>query len=280
MEFLEEVELEAVTHVVDTQTKVLLSAQQVLENQKTVFDRVFEFASLPYSKAQSVTTLVQGAVTDINRARATLGQLDEFAREIGNLGGAVTSLLIDAEQLVEQFINIITFGFLNEDQDLDNQPDAFQSFLELRNLFDYNPPVSSASEESTQFNRMVRVASIAQGAHMLSLAEFESSELATENRNILFVSLDAVLETEDLPDEIFQSLSDLRAQLSLDIDRRAILLPSLLEVTLGEATPALVLSYKLYGDVDAEQSILERNRVEHPAFVPGSIPIRVLTDVG
>ena len=42
--------------------------------------------------------------------------------------------------------------------------------------------------------------------------------------------------------------------------------------------PALVITHTLYGNVDKEQDVIARNRIQHPGFTPGGEVLEVLVD--
>lgn len=264
--------------VVDTQAKTLTSARALVDQQKTTFERLFDYASLPYSQARSVQTLVNGAVDDIAKARALVGQVAAFGQAVEDIGGSLSTLLLDAEQLVNDIVEIITFGFLTEDSDDNSTPDVKQSFSGLSDLFQYAPVIATESAASSAFVNMIRGISIAQGAHLISIAEFDSVEEATEFRDILFAAIDSYQETDDLDDELYVNMSAVRAAVESDIAERSVILPRLVDMLLSEFVPALVLSYQLYGTTDSEESIIRRNRITHPGLVPANVPIKVLTD--
>jgi prophage DNA circulation protein len=82
-----------------------------------------------------------------------------------------------------------------------------------------------------------------------------------------------------IDDDLYFSLYDLQTAVTRDLNERAAELPRLAELTLNNSLPALVVSHDLYGNISQEQDIVDRNNVAHPSFVPGGIPIEVLTDV-
>ena len=84
------------------------------------------------------------------------------------------------------------------------------------------------------------------------------------------------LAEENYLKSIFQLLDNLRVYIVKDIETRSIHLSRLSSVNLMEETPALVLSYQLYGNITNEDTIVSRNAVVHPGFVPACIPVEVL----
>ncbi len=254
MSFVEVGDLNPITSFISTQAKVLKSAQEAVSSQKTTFERLFDYASLPFAKGQEVLDQVNAAVETIGDARKLVGQAPAFAAQLKNIGGALGSLITDAKALADEMASLITFGFLTEDQDADSVPDVKQSFAELTGLFVYSPRVTASSPETTAFLQLVKGVAMAQGGHMLSIASFDSLQ------------------------RLAASCILLRAQVERDIKDRSATLPRMVEITLPRAVPALVLSYRLYTTLDEEDSIISRNKVRHPGIIPSDIPIKVLTD--
>lgn len=279
MSFVEVGDLVPIVSVIDTKAKVLLTASDVISAQKSDFERLFDFTSLPYAKAQAVLDQVNTEITSIGQARKLVAQAPAFAREIQNIGGAVSILVGSASALADEIIFVLTFGFITTDNDADNVPDAVQSFNELIPFFRVSSETNPSSDASDSVDALISGIAIAQASHMLSLADFDSIDEAFELRNILFTAIDSLQETEGIDENLFNTLSDLRAQIEKDINSKSINLPSIVEITLPEATPAIVLSYRLYGDLAKEQGILTRNHIEHPGLVPNDVILKVLTDV-
>lgn len=278
MSFIEIGDLNPITSFISTQAKVLKSAQEAVSSQKTTFERLFDYASLPFAKGQEVLDQVNGAVETIGEARKLVGQAPAFAAQLKNIGGALGALITDAKALADEMASLITFGFLTEDQDADSVPDVKQSFAELTGLFGYSPRVTAPSDENTAFLQLIKGVAMAQGGHMLSIASFDSVEEAFSMRKELFDAIDSFQDEPGLDDDIFNAMSDLRAQVERDIKDRSATLPRMVEITLPKAVPALVLSYRLYTTLDEENSIISRNKVRHPGIIPSDVPIKVLTD--
>ncbi len=277
MSFIEVGDLVPIVSVVDTKSAVELSAREVIAAQKTSFEKVFDFASLPYAKSQAVLDQVNTSIEKIGKARQLVAQAPAFASQIQNIGGSVSTLLNDVLALADEFIFVLTFGFLTQDTDSDSIPDARQSFGELSSFFRYESEVVPSSDASDNIDSLIRGVSIAQGGHMLSLIGFDSVEEAFSFRKILLDAIDSLQDSENIPDAIFDTMSDLRANVEKDINSLLGGLPRITEIILPEATPALVLSYRLYGNLNSEDGIIKRNHIQHPGLVPNDVPIKVLT---
>lgn len=125
--------------------------------------------------------------------------------------------------------------------------------------------------------RLVRAAALAEGARAASAVQFESYQEATAVRDELAQGLeDVLLETTD--DDAFDALRALRAGLVRDITARGANLARVVVFTPARTLPALVVAQNVYGDGARAAELVTRNRVRHPAFVPGGEPLEVLSD--
>lgn len=263
---------------VETVSKVYTSAQDVVQSQKTFFEKAFDYASLPYKQAQSVLNVINKAIEDIGKARAVIGQGPAFVQMLSNIFSAASLLVTDVGLLSAALIDLITFGFLTHDQDDDSTPDVLQSFKGLATLFEYTPTIGIQSSETDLVVQLVRNISIAQGGHLLSIAEFTSYDEAQEMKTVLFEAIETAQLTVGLDDVIFTNLQNLLAQVEKDLATRTFKLPKVVDITLPEFTPALILSHQLYGNVDSEQEILKRNRIKDPGLIPSDVVIKVLSN--
>ena len=109
-------------------------------------------------------------------------------------------------------------------------------------------------------------------------------EMATENKEAVDPSLitdcivyekveELLLSTED--DDFYTALYNLQTSVSRDIDERSRQLARLASYTLNASLPAIVVTHDLYGNINEESEIIARNKISHPLFVPGGIPIEV-----
>lgn len=120
----------------------------------------------------------------------------------------------------------------------------------------------------------LRRALVIQSAVMIPAAEFETIDEATDLRDRIVDALDALAATAG--DTVYPLVVDLRAAVSQAVPGDRIL-ASEQTIHRNVDLPSLVLSYQLYGDVSQEQAIVDRNGVQHPAFISGDI--KVLTFV-
>lgn len=262
----------------DTVAVVKSSALATKSKLKAAFEAVYDFAGLPYAQSQSVLVSLQAASNAIREAQGAVNKVSDFAKDLQDIGGALSQLVLDAGLLADTFMNLIGFGLLDEDQNADDIPDLRQSFHGLTELYSFVPAIKAPSGTSDAFEELIQLAAINTTADLSSLIEYDSVDEAYLFRDQIFAALDAKLLTVS-DDEVFGALTDLRASVQKDIDARAATLARVVTYTSPQPLPALVISNQLYGNIDQEADIIARNKVRHPGFVSGAgISIKVLTD--
>jgi prophage DNA circulation protein len=99
----------------DTVAVVKAAALSSKDRVKAAFAKVYDFAGLPYAQTQSVLVALQSASDAIRDAQGAVNKISDFAKDLQDIGGALSQLALDAELLADSFMNLIGFGFLDED---------------------------------------------------------------------------------------------------------------------------------------------------------------------
>lgn len=123
---------------------------------------------------------------------------------------------------------------------------------------------------------LVRRNAIAEAARTSASIEYSSYDEAIGVRDRLADAIDA--EALTAPDDVYAALIDLRAAVVTDITVRGADLARIVKHTPPRTESALVIAYRLYGDVSRAEEIIARNKIAHPLFVPGGLPLEVLSD--
>ena len=125
---------------------------------------------------------------------------------------------------------------------------------------------------------LVQASAAMQAAVALTELEFGNLTESQIYRSAVADALEGIM-AETANDALFHSLQDLRAAVVRDIQARSGALARQIAYVPAATVPAVVLAYRLYGDVARETEILALNRIVHPGFVPGHLPVQVLADV-
>jgi prophage DNA circulation protein len=83
-----------------------------------------------------------------------------------------------------------------------------------------------------------------------------------------------IVDTDD--DDIFQNAVDLKLALSQVLPPENQVLKNIVLYPVKDTVPSIVLAYDIYGNLDNEQDILDRNTIENPATIIGGNDIEVL----
>ncbi|WP_417536093.1 hypothetical protein [Methylophaga sp.] len=97
----------------------------------------------------------------------------------------------------------------------------------------------------------------------------DSKQEAINYRNEVIALMDDLTETAT--DEVFNAVQSLRAAVVRDVNERIAQLPAVTVFRSNETVPALVLAYDLYGDIEKETDIINRNHIRHGGFVAGEV---------
>jgi prophage DNA circulation protein len=263
---------------INTQARVLTSAKSAVEKHKTWFEKTYDYASLPYSKAQQVLESVQNLNAKMYAVRKTVQLVPKFFQTIKDIASSAGVLVLQAGKLFDEVYEIITFGFLTEDNDNDGEIDTKQAFFEVAEAARFSPEIQFESETNSAFLFTSQLLATVQIAHMLSIMEFKSSTEAIELKLVVSEQLDSLSNNPLIDDTVFEALRELNAEVETHISAQIALLPKLVEITLSSSTPSAILSYELYGSLEFEQEIIERNKIKIPGFIPSNVPILVLTN--
>lgn len=124
---------------------------------------------------------------------------------------------------------------------------------------------------------LVRGAAAIAEARTAALTEFNDYQGATMLRDRVVDRIDGVADTTN-DDVLFSALANLRAAVVRDINARGADLARVATLTPPRTLPALVLAYGLYEDAGRDAELVQRNRIQHPGFVPAHQPLEVAID--
>lgn len=139
------------------------------------------------------------------------------------------------------------------------------------------PQLTATKEKEASNNNalidMIRQLALIRAAEQAANQTYFSEEAAVDQRDALNDLIDAQLNVEGIDDNLFQALLDQKAaNVALIPDPRKES-GTTEEVELFETTPSLVLVYEEYGNVSRETDVLDRNKIENPAFIDGTVEI-------
>lgn len=147
-----------------------------------------------------------------------------------------------------------------------------------------SPVAATTSTRAVQASSQTALASLLERAAIIEAGRsipdysFDSYDQAVAVRSEFSDRIEAEL-TATQSDDVFRTLSSLRAAVSNDVRDRATSLARVSTITPATTLPALLVAYDAFEDLDQAEAIATRNRIRHPGFVPGGQPLEVLLDV-
>jgi len=263
----------------------------VIDQARAGLRALYDLTRIPVNKFREIRTNVQSAIGAIEDYRLIVASVASYGKMVKRTLADIDTLIQSADDLAEAMADLVTFGsfpdglFPSDRNDFDTaneenpatELNSRDQFDELKSMFEWEPETST-SEQSDAVTAYIQQINIATGAGFMSVMPFSSLDDAEAFQDIIVGQINRVL-LNDLPTDIAAAFRDLKASVIADLKKRATTLARLTTLTPPESVPALVLSFKLYGTVDAEQDIIDRNKIDHPGFIPGGQEIEVLTSV-
>jgi prophage DNA circulation protein len=281
MQFSEAGEALFPSAVLNTKKTTQIKKITAYDNIKTFFSSVYSIASVPYSESQRALSTVNQAFALIDEAKKSVNAVASFQRDLLNAKGKALELTYLAEDLIDEVIGLLTFGTDQDDEDFEATADnARTQIQELYRFFEFTPDegLTGINSPSASLSFAIQQASASAVAGLLTLLKFDSVNEAEEYQRAFLEQIDRTIQ-QGISDELYGALIDLRTAVMRDIAIRATALPRVVEYTPVVSVPALTLSWALYGTVNMEQDIINRNSVSHPGFVPGSTTLKLLSYV-
>lgn len=278
IEFQESGETLEPTVTSNTKATTDLKKKSALQAAQAAFLNAYSIASRPLAEVNKVRNTVSNTIALVESARRTVANYADYQRKLIQMAADVPGLVATPSQLVEDTIEIFSFGSFPFDGDpRTGDLNPRNMFDELVTLFDIatETPADDTSPVKVMNDLNEQAAVIVAGG-LIPEVNYDSFDAANEAAQTVFRKIDSMVSAGIADDDLTESLRDLRDAIVTDIEERSDSLPRLGEVTPPDSIPAMVLSNDLYGDLSEEDGIVTRNAVDHPGFVDGLRPIKVL----
>lgn len=229
-----------------------------------VVDGVTDLISTPVLLANAITGMVDAVVDGVTSIEEAFEEVAEF---------------FDGEEELPSEGNILAErARVNA---LDN------AIVGLGALEDSIPAVADGTAQQQSIKvanraalvRLVKASAISAVSTVAMELNYESYNQAQHTRELITDLIDELIVDEELGDELYGPLTDLRAALVEHFAAVANELPELKDFVPRATLPALVLAYQLHGDSAREVEILARNEsIRDPSAVQGGKAIKVIVD--
>lgn len=263
------------------------------------FSKVFSVKNQPGFVSQAAADLVSKSLASIDVITSAVGldktMLSQIQADGLFLAGSVSTLINAPGSLANAI-----FGRIAAIASIADAPLAAINMLQ--GLFGWGsseltvpqttPARIAQASNQIAITNLIRRASLVEAARTSSEVTFPSYNDAITLRDNLSEQLDVEAEvassggivgsTATVPaaasDVSYEALTALRVAVVRDVTTRGADLSRIRTVTPAATLPSLVLAHRFYNDATRDQEIVDRNHVRHPGFVPGGVPLEVLTN--
>jgi len=226
------------------------------------------------------------------------GYVDDLTRELDNILGAVENVTGAATVPIASLIRVpfnmggAIAGSLSRVHTLLDEPGNALNLY--KNIFNKEEPAypstrtpqgrQAANSKQALVTLTKRVA-ICESAKTATTTNFATSNDALRVQQDLATALENQIEQENIvdgspvADEMYFSLTELRAVVIRDLRTRSAQLPKIKQHTPLTTLPALVVAHQVYGDATRESELVTRNNIPHAGFVQGGHSLEILSDV-
>jgi prophage DNA circulation protein len=262
---------------VDTATALINVRTSALNVVNEAFLRSYSVVRQPYAVTQHVEDTLATMSAAIGATRKIVATSADYQSELTSFTDNVAQLAFAPTELIEGLVYLFSFGTLATDLFPATITNALVQYEEFRTLFDITPDVVLVDDDPAEVSTYYgAIAAVISAAGLTALIDYESVEQAEGVQTDLLVKIDDFIEDDLSDDGMNASLRDLRAAIVNDIEIRAASKPHLIEKTFAVSLPTLFISNEVYGTINEEQRIIDRNRIVHPGFAPANQPVELL----
>lgn len=235
---------------------------------------------------ESVRAAAAAEVAKLGKAMQALELLKSGKKEAADLLARATKLVNQANSLVtdpSSAADEITGAIGRLRQAASNSRGALEGLRSLMGLraskhggSSTNAQLADANAIATQ--QLIVRASTARAVEAAATVDWTTKDEAIAQRDAIASQVDELSEADEIPDQVYQSLRELRAVLNSVVPPLGQQLPSLAHYTPSATQPSLVIAYRLYDDAARSVEIAERNSLRLPGFTRGGVELEVLAD--
>ncbi|WP_334130163.1 DNA circularization protein [Sneathiella sp.] len=273
MSFVEAGELEYPTTALDDVAAAQSSADGLAAAAQVSFERDYDVAGRPGFVSESVIDTISQIL-----------DLIEESRSFGDIQSIRDEIMLNAPQNVKD----ATFLF-DRISNLMRDLGAGGYRSSLADVASFAPDIGSIPRTtSTRAAEIASVQALGSLARNLAFAEHgkivaaadytsfqEASAAATDY--VAMVDQEILTGPAQWDDRLYNALSSMSETVLASVNERARDLARVMTTSFLDSKPALVLAHELWGDASRDQEIVDRNKIEHPSFLPPNTQLEILS---
>ena len=261
------------------------AVQTVASAYNTIKGKIAAALQVINDATAAINSVVDGVVSLINTPAALAGQLTAMVRSVVT---GVTSIGAAFEAAIEFFEGEDALPAEGNVIAARSRVNALMTAIADIGAIPGTLPVLPTTGAQQQLikaqnqkalDRLMKANSIAVVSQVAVTLDYESYDQAQLMRGAITELIDTLIADDELSDDLYSPLCNLRAALTEHFNLVANSLPELRDYTPVQTIPALVLAYQIYGDSRREADILSRNPgIRDQTAVPGGQAIKVVSD--
>jgi prophage DNA circulation protein len=266
---------------IDQPEQVSGAADVGLAANKSQFLETYDVTEMPGFALETARDAVTAMSEDLREA---LAPVIESTQELALVDAQLQLITAQASSLVRQPDNVLD-AFVTalrslQETSLSAPAAVMDALIEAYGVqFGPLPPATTGTRVREIANREALAAALRrimaiEAARLAPRVAYQSIEQAKIARDAVADILEA--EAETAGDTSYPALVQLRADLLRAVPGDSVFAREIV-ATRRVSIPSILLAYQLYGSVDQEQDLIDRNSISHPCFVFGDL--KALSDV-
>lgn len=247
-----------------TQSALLTKLNAAFDTIKNVFETLFNLADAAQSAVDKTKAAANNSALAIQSLKVGARKKEAFQKSLKSLPDNIDTLLNAPGELAQVYIDLFS---------ADSSIEAIRENLLFSDYNIINP--STVEQENLLTNFIADSGTIGTCISVVN-SEFTDVQQAENIKKSISDAID--LRMNYASNDVYDTLHDLRGALIDDINTRSAKLPKIISKTLNASLPSLFLSNDYYETNDMDTDIVVRNNVEHPGFIPGGVPLELLTN--
>lgn len=275
--FKEQNIIKLTSRTISTTININEKTKSTYDALREAFAEIYDLAQEPVEAAQKALVAIDKGADIILDAKKIVSSVADFKAVIDNIKGKLIQIAFDTEDLANELQAAVTFG-----TDFTNTSFASNSktqFYELQNL-----ALKMSEQGGTGvvliINTLIMQQAMVAANEMIATIDFTSTTDAEELRDQSFSLLNLILLDTNTANDVLSTVADNKASIEADFTKRISNLGQIFDYNiLEESTTSLTISNAIYGDIEKEQDIIGRNKIQNPFFVTSPTPLKVVINV-
>lgn len=266
---------------IDSRGSILGAADKVRKASESKFSKALKIAKQPGHVVSSAQNKINSISDKIQNS-----PVRGAAQDIAAFSGKLTNLKSSSLALLQQPGNLASYmsdSIKGLQKVSGTKSDSHKSFMALTSFgaddnvaYSANDAGLAQKANDEAFNNFMKEQAIVGSVESVIDVSFDNLDDIESSKDSIIEVMDSLLETDD--DEFYIALTEMKTVFIENFPDPSVSLPQISQITLPTTLPSLIVAHQLYGDARREGEIVSRNKIANPAFIPGGVPLEVLSE--